>query len=236
MFRILAFASVALVAALILPSPRAIDFSAGFGLALFGPIMLIVSGAAVIGAAGLLSAGAAHVVQALRTRAAASVPFIAGIAAIGAALVAISVYPAFAADTAAAPADTTVSFLDLYKFFEPYLVALVGVVFSGVLGWLAALLKTKFGLDIDAGMRATLQSAAYNGATRAFAQIEGPVANLKIDVKSPLVADAVRWIETAAPDAIKHFGLGPDELAALALAKLGAAQVVAASPAPSPSA
>jgi hypothetical protein len=131
---------------------------------------------------------------------------------------------AFAFRPLAYAADTTVTAGGFIDLLGPYVTQGLGAVILGVFGWLAAALKAKWGIEIDAQMRAVLQQAAINGATKAFSQIEGTLGTKPIDVGSPLVAIAINYIQQAAPAAIAHFGLPPDYLASLVLAKLGALQ------------
>lgn len=131
---------------------------------------------------------------------------------------ALSAFPALAAD------DTTVAVLPIYKILEPYLVTLVSVIASALVGWIAIVIKNKFGLDIDAHMRETIQTAATNAAGALVARMEGPIGTISIDVRSKLVKDGVDMVIAKVPDAINHFKLSPEELAAIVQAKLGILQ------------
>ncbi len=122
-------------------------------------------------------------------------------------------------------ADPTISLAPIVQTLLPYVLAGVGSLITVVFGWMTYLLKKKFNIDIDAGMREALQTAATNGAAKVIAGLQGNFENMKIDVGSPLVAEAIRYVEAHAPDAIKHFGVNESTLADLVLAKLGAAQI-----------
>ena len=75
--------------------------------------------------------------------------FFAYLAALAVASLAL---PALAAD------DTSVSILPVYKILEPYLVAIVGIVVTTALGWIGMLIKSRFGIELDASMNAKIQS------------------------------------------------------------------------------
>lgn len=121
--------------------------------------------------------------------------------------------------------DSTITLAPIVQTLLPYVLAVVGSLITAVGGWMTYLLKKKFNIDIDAGMREALQTAATNGAAKVIAGLQGNFENMKIDVGSPLVAEAIRYVEAHAPDAIKHFGVNQNTLADLVLAKLGAAQI-----------
>ncbi len=121
--------------------------------------------------------------------------------------------------------DSTITLAPIVQTLLPYVVAGVGSIISVIFAWMTYLLKKKFNIDIDAGMRDALQTAATNGANKVIAGLQGNFENMKIDVGSPLVAEAIRYVESHAPDALKHFGVTESTLADLVLAKLGAAQI-----------
>jgi len=123
--------------------------------------------------------------------------------------------------------STAVDALPIYKILEPYLVTLVSVFASALVGWVAIVIKNKFGLDIDAHMRETIQTAATNAAGALVAKMEGPLGNVSIDVRSRLVKDGVDMVIAKVPDAINHFKLSPEDLAAIIQAKLGIMQSTA---------
>jgi len=148
--------------------------------------------------------------------------FFAYLAALAVASLAL---PALAAD------DTSVSILPVYKILEPYLVMIVGIVVTTALGWIGMLIKSRFGIELDASMNAKIQSAAMNAAGAVVARMEGPLGNAAIDLRSPMVKQGVDLLLSKVPDAIAHFGLGPDELARIIQGKIGILQATG-SPAP----
>lgn len=127
--------------------------------------------------------------------------------------------------------DTTVNALPLYKILEPYLIMVVGLIVTTALGWIGSIIKARFGIELDASMNAKIQSAAMNAAGAVIAKAEGPIGNLSIDVRSPMVKDGVELLFQKVPDSIEHFGLTADQLAKLIQGKIGILQASAPSPA-----
>jgi cytochrome bd-type quinol oxidase subunit 2 len=121
-------------------------------------------------------------------------------------------------------ADAAFVLQPIFDLVGPYFAAFISIAVTAVLGWLAALLKAKFGLDIDAAQRASLHEAAMTGVTKAVAAVEGTLGTKAYNVGSPIVTTAIAWMEKSVPDAIAHFGLGPDALASLVLSKIGLLQ------------
>lgn len=124
--------------------------------------------------------------------------------------------------------DTTVQVLPLYKtVVEPIVLTLVGVLVPALLAYLASLLKSKTGIDLDADMRKRVQDAALNAAGSVLAKAEAPIGNLVIDVKHPLVKQGVDLLISKVPDAIAYLGLTPEKLAEIIQGKLGILQASA---------
>lgn len=142
-------------------------------------------------------------------------------------IVMMMVTPTIAADGA-----TTVDLSPLYSTGVEFVAALVSGVLIALLGWIAALIKRKIGVDIDAAHRETLHSALMTGVTAGLTKL-GTKLPGTVDVKSALVAEGVTWAEQAAADAIAHFGLTPEQVETLAASKV--AQVLGTSAATSTS-
>jgi uncharacterized membrane protein len=132
---------------------------------------------------------------------------------LAAALFVFSVSPAFAQSAA-------VEVSGFYEIVQPYLLALVSVLATAIVGWLAELLRRKFSLEIDAAHRDALQTALANGAGLVLTRIGGTLAGKKVDLKHALIADSVNYVLQAVPDAIRHFGVTPESVAEKILAKL----------------
>lgn len=90
----------------------------------------------------------------------------------------------------------------LVPYFEASLAALV----TALIAWGAQALQKWLGIQL-------VQSAA----------------NLTFDARSAVIAQAIEWVESSVPDALKHVGLTPVQLQALIESKIGA--VAAATPA-----
>ena len=107
-------------------------------------------------------------------------------------------------------APTTVSVLPFYQIAEPYILTAFGIVFSTLLGWGLTQLQTRTGLHVSKQAQDQFQQAAMNGAGRILAAQEGSIANIKIDVKSPLVAAEATKVAALIPDTLKQIGVTPE--------------------------
>jgi hypothetical protein len=88
-----------------------------------------------------------------------------------------------------------------------------------ILGWLAAVLKQKWGVDvrnslmtIEARHRGAYQSALRNAAGFVIAHI-GANGKIGFDVANPVLASAINLLIAGVPDAVKAFGLTPEKIA-----------------------
>lgn len=116
--------------------------------------------------------------------------------------------------------STTVDGGSLFGVLRPYVVELVGVAVAAVIGILAELARRRFGLDIEARHRASLQAAITGAAGLALNQLGNSIQGKTIDVKHAAIADAVNYVLKSAPDALAKFGLGPQEIAEKIVAKI----------------
>jgi hypothetical protein len=119
---------------------------------------------------------------------------------------------------------TTINAGSLFSDVRGTIETVAGVVVFGVLGLLSALVKKNLGLSIDGKMRDTLQSAAMNGVHLGLDKVQSYADTKNLDVKSKIIADGIGYIRQYAPQAVKHFGLGEDDLAAIVKAKLAQLQ------------
>jgi hypothetical protein len=117
-------------------------------------------------------------------------------------------------------AQNEVAVEGIYNVLQPYLLAVVSVIATAIVGWLAELLRRKFNLDIDAAHREALQTALTNGAGLLIGKAGGAVAGKKLDLKSAALAETVNYVLQAVPDAIRHFGITPEAVAEKLQAKL----------------
>jgi hypothetical protein len=122
--------------------------------------------------------------------------------------------------SAPAFAQTEVGVEGIYNVLQPYLLAIVSVAATAIVGWLAELLRRKFNLDIDAAHREALQTALTNGAGLLIGKAGSAIAGEKLDLKSVAIAEAVNYVLQAVPDAIRHFGITPEAVAEKLQAKL----------------
>ncbi len=117
-------------------------------------------------------------------------------------------------------AQTEVAVEGIYGVLQPYLLAVVSVIATAVVGWRAELLRRKCNLDIEAAHREALQTALTNGAGLLIGKAGNAVAGKKLDLKSAALAEAVNYVIQAVPDAIRHFGITPEAVAEKLQAKL----------------
>lgn len=147
------------------------------------------------------------------------------------AFAALFVWPAYAFAQAAADTGTAINVGALFSDVRGTIEAVAGVVVAAVLGFLSWLVKKNLGISIDQKYRDTLQAALVNGLHSGFDRVQAHADELTVDVKSELVAKALRYARTFAPMAVKHFGLSDADLAEMAraqLAKLFPAEALAA--------
>lgn len=114
--------------------------------------------------------------------------------------------------------------VDLTPFVELG-IAVVSAVASVAIAWLSIQANRKWGVEIDAKHREALHSALETGARKAAAKY----VPTGIHIDSKPVAEIVAWAAKSTPDAIKHFGVSPETLAEMAVAKM---EKVAAEKAP----
>jgi len=119
--------------------------------------------------------------------------------------------------------NTSVNVGELLAPWLEMLVGAIAVLIAALLSWITAMIKQKTGIDIEARHREALQTALTNGAGLILAKVKDSVAGKEIDVRSEIVRDAISYVNQAAPDAVKKFGLTPQDLAEKLMAKLGLA-------------
>ena len=138
--------------------------------------------------------------------------------------------PAFAQD--ASVPNTSINLGDIIGPWLEMIVGAVAILVTAILGWLAALIKAKTGIDIEARHREALQTALTNAAGLMLRRL-GDKANLvSFDVHNPIIREGILYVTRSAPDAVKKFGLSPEQLAEKLVAKLGLATATAALPEP----
>lgn len=119
--------------------------------------------------------------------------------------------------------DSTVDFGGFFGWLRPYAVELMGLVIAGAIAWATKKFHDLTGIEIEAKHREALQSALRNGANLAIDKI--PIGG-SIDIRSPAVAAAIRYVLESVPDAVKYFELTPEKIADLLRPKLFAPAAV----------
>lgn len=94
----------------------------------------------------------------------------------------------------------------------------------------------KVGLDKDSALRDSLNTALTNGIGQAvlYGQKQGDAALSNVQIKNGALAAMVAYAAANAPDAIKHFGLTPDDVAQKAAGLLAQHLAYTAAPASPP--
>jgi hypothetical protein len=128
---------------------------------------------------------------------------------------------AFAQETA------TVRVGDLIAPWLENVVGAAAILITAVIGYVANLIRQKTGIDIETAHREALQQALTNAIGLVINKFGTEIGDKVINVGSPVLRDAISYVNRAVPDAVKHFGLTPEQLAEKLAAKLGLAAVTA---------
>lgn len=119
--------------------------------------------------------------------------------------------------------DTQVVVGDLIAPWLEMLMGAFAILITAIIGWIAAQIKAKTGIDIEARHREALQVALTNGAGLILNSLGRRAKDITFDVKHPAIASGVKYVMEAVPDAVDNFGLRPEQLAEKLVAKLGLA-------------
>lgn len=119
------------------------------------------------------------------------------------------------------PPSTVVNLGDLIAPWLEYLVGIVVVLIGALVTWITTMIKAKTGYDIEAHHREALQTALTNAAGLVIQRGAELAAGVNIDVKNPAIRDAILYVNQAAPDAVKYFGITRESIAEKLNAKLG---------------
>ena len=122
------------------------------------------------------------------------------------------------AQTEAQP--TTVDVGSIFGAWKPYIVEVLQIVVAAIVALLAELARRKFNLSIEAEHREVLQQALTNGAGLVLNQLGNSLEGKTVDLHSAAVAKAVDYVARSAPDAMKKFGLAPEDLREKIVAKV----------------
>lgn len=90
--------------------------------------------------------------------------------------------------------------------------AVVTALLAALVGWVAIVVKNKFGIDIEAQHRLTLTAFLQRQASGLVAMGAVKLNGVKIEVQNEAVAAAANTALNAIPDALKFFGLTPKRL------------------------
>lgn len=119
----------------------------------------------------------------------------------------------------------------------PYVDAAVNALILAAVGWGLAWFRQKTGLEVDQAHRDALVTALQRQAGSLIADGEAKMSGLKVTVGNAALAKAANEALRAVPDAAKHFGLTPENVAARIVDMIpqttAGAQVVAAAHVPS---
>ncbi len=130
--------------------------------------------------------------------------------------------------TSTEPAQTTIN---VGQLLAPWLQILIAAAVSAILalfGWVTKVFNDRAGLQnsasvlaIEGQARDTLQSALTNAAGLLVMKLGPTLDGMKLDLKSALIADAVITVNKLAGDAVARFGITPETVGALIIAKVG---------------
>lgn len=122
--------------------------------------------------------------------------------------------------SAALAQDTSVPVEDVFAPFRPYVAEIVSVLVVVFMGWLTTWLRSLFKVNLDEKHRAALHSALENGARLALEKLDASLKGKKVDVGTQLVKTGLDYVLKYSPDAINYFGLSPEKVREMLLAKL----------------
>jgi len=138
---------------------------------------------------------------------------------------------AFSQAIGATPVGGTVVAVDPNTVFgsaaTPYVHAVIGAAITGIFGFVAFILKSKFNVEIDEKYRLALEAYAKRQAAALVAEGAVRVINSKIVVDSPNLRAAARTAVEAIPQTMRWFGLTPDNVAERIIAAIPHVPVVA---------
>ena len=140
-----------------------------------------------------------------------------------------------AATMALAQATTTNAIVlsDLWPGAQASVVGVVGAVMSGLMAWVANMLKTRLGVTLDDSLRNALQTATTNAAGLVLNQVGNELRGVKLDI-GQVGNDVIKYVLENVPQATAHFKLDSERVAQMILAKVPQVANTAAAPPPLP--
>lgn len=136
---------------------------------------------------------------------------------LGALLFAIVLAPLLVLPAAAQSLDVQ-TILDVAR---PWLVEMAGALAALVVAWIANVLRQRLNLDIEARHREALQTALTNAVGLAIVKVDTMAGGAKLDLRNAVLAEAVSYVLKGAPDALRYFGVTPERVREMVLAKAG---------------
>lgn len=125
--------------------------------------------------------------------------------------------------------ETVISAEPWVTTFMPFVQAVVLALIGAGVTFGTAYLNARWNIQIDAENRAAFQQSVTNAAGLLLQRLGADAANAKIDVHSKAFAEAIRYVEKGAPEALAKWGITPDRVTEAILAKV---PQVTASPTP----
>lgn len=126
-----------------------------------------------------------------------------------------------AATQITAPPDTIVNVGDLVSPWLQLLFAAASTIVPVAALWAAAELRRRTGITVEASHREAFQTALTNATGLLLANLGQRAQGVSFDARHPAIKEAILYVNKASPDALKYFGLGPDQIAEKLAAKLG---------------
>ena len=90
----------------------------------------------------------------------------------------------------------------------PYLLELLAAILTIIIGWLAALARARWGIEIEARHREALHSALMTGVRHALAR--------GLQEREAVAEATVDYVRTSVPDALSALRPGPQQLIEMA--------------------
>lgn len=128
------------------------------------------------------------------------------------------------------PPTTSIEIGDILLLVQPYASALFSMMLTVVTPMIAAKVYQLFGVRFTDAQWAVVHSAALAAAGKFWAAADTSIANAKIEVGSPGIAEVARAAIEAIPAVARTIGLTPDAMASLIVSKIGLLQSAAAAP------
>lgn len=123
----------------------------------------------------------------------------------------------------AAQSESALTVGDLIAPWLQTVLALVGFALTALIAWIAALVKSRTGFEIESKHRDTLQVALLNGAGFILDAFAEKLHSKDVAIRNQAIREAVRYVNENAADAVKYFMLDNNDLTSKVHAKLGLA-------------